>query len=101
MVRPPPRTTLTYPLCPYPTRVRSPGDEHDTSANLLKGTTFRLVSSTKAFAIGYGFSGDPVAAGGFMVASAIGETAVYVANEYGWAFYDRSDRKSTRLKSSH
>src|SRR3546814_5542908 len=43
-----------------------PGDEYDTSANLLKGTPFRLVSSTKAFAIGYGFSGDPVAPRGFM-----------------------------------
>lgn len=69
-----------------------PEDEYDTKTNVLKGTTFRLASSTRAFAVGYGFTGDPIAAGGFMLASAVGETAVYVASEYGWAFYDRMRR---------
>lgn len=65
-----------------------PEADYDIEDNLLKGITFRLASSTRAFAVGYGFTGDPVTAGGFMVGSAIGETIVYVANEYGWAFYD-------------
>lgn len=69
-----------------------PAEDYDTRDNVLKGTTFRLASSTRAFAVGYGFTGDPVAAGGFMVASAVGETVVYVANEYGWAFYDQARR---------
>lgn len=69
-----------------------PAEDYDTRDNLLKGATFRLASSTRAFAVGYGFTGDPIAAGGFMVASAVGETVVYVANEYGWAFYDRARR---------
>lgn len=72
-----------------------PEAEYDTRDNILKGTTFRLASSTRAFAIGYGFTGDPIAAGGFMVASAVGETVVYVANEYGWAFYDRARRPAS------
>ena len=65
-----------------------PEAEYDLKDNLLKGVTFRLASSTRAFAVGYGFTGNPVVAGGFMVGSAVGETVVYVANEYGWAFYD-------------
>lgn len=69
-----------------------PEQDYDTRDNILKGLTFRLASSTRAFAVGYGFTADPVAAGGFMVASAVGETLVYVASEYGWAYYDRSRR---------
>lgn len=67
-------------------------EDYETRDNLLKGLTFRLASSTRAFAVGYGFTGDPIAAGGFMAASAVGETVVYVANEYGWAWYDRARR---------
>ncbi len=66
-----------------------PASDYDLKTNVLKGITFRMVSSTRAFAVGYGFTGNPVAAGGFMVGSAVGETVVYVANEYGWALYDR------------
>lgn len=66
-----------------------PDREYDIKTNVLKGTTFRLASSTRAYAVGYGFTGNPIAAGSFMVGSAVGETVVYVANEYGWAFYDR------------
>lgn len=66
-----------------------PDSEYDVNTNLLKGITFRLASSTRAFAVGLGFTGNPIAAGGFMVGSAVGETVVYVANEYGWAFYDQ------------
>lgn len=64
-------------------------DEYEVRDNLLKGVTFRLSSSTRAFAIGYGFTGDPLAAAGFTAASAVGETVMYVASEYGWEFYDR------------
>ena len=64
-------------------------DEYEVKDNVLKGVTFRLASSTRAFAVGYGFTGDPIAAAGFTAASAVGETVMYVANEYGWAFYDR------------
>lgn len=62
--------------------------EYDARDNVLKGITFRMASSTRAFAIGYGFTGDPIAAAGFMIFSAVGETVMYVANEYGWGFYD-------------
>jgi len=67
-------------------------DEYETNDNILKGVTFRLASSTRAFAVGYGFTGDPIAAAGFTAASAIGETVMYVANEYGWEIYDRARR---------
>jgi uncharacterized membrane protein len=67
-------------------------DEYETKDNILKGVTFRLASSTRAFAVGYGFTGDPIAAAGFTAASAIGETVMYVANEYGWEIYDRARR---------
>lgn len=66
-----------------------PEEEYDPKTNILKGLTFRLASSTRAFAIGYGFTGDPVAATGFTIFSAVGETVMYVTNEYSWAFYDR------------
>lgn len=66
-----------------------PDAEYDVNINILKGITFRLASSTRAFAVGYGFTGNPIAAGGFMVGSAVGETVVYVASEYGWEFYDQ------------
>lgn len=66
-----------------------PDADYDVNANILKGITFRLASSTRAFAVGYGFTGNPIAAGGFMVGSAVGETVVYVASEYGWEFYDQ------------
>lgn len=66
-----------------------PNEAYDVEMNILKGLTFRLASSTRAFAIGYGFTGNPIAATGFMVGSAVGETVVYIANEYGWAFYDQ------------
>jgi|GEM_PF-899187 len=72
-----------------------PEPEYDLDTNILKGLTFRMASSTRAFAVGLGFTGDPIAASGFMVASAVGETVVYVANEYGWAYYD--DLRQTGL----
>jgi uncharacterized membrane protein len=71
-----------------------PIEEYDARANILKGTTFRLASSTRAFAVGYGFTGDPIAAAGFTIFSAVGETVMYVANEYGWAFYDQLRERS-------
>jgi uncharacterized membrane protein len=66
-----------------------PADEYEVKDNILKGITFRLASSTRAFAVGYGFTGDPVAATGFTLASAVGETVMYVTSEYGWGLYDR------------
>ncbi|MEQ8396896.1 DUF2061 domain-containing protein [Thalassobaculum sp.] len=71
-----------------------PTEEYDARTNILKGTTFRLASSTRAFAVGYGFTGDPIAAAGFTIFSAVGETVMYVANEYGWAFYDQLRQRS-------
>lgn len=65
-----------------------PEDEFEIKDNLLKGITFRLASSARAFAVGYAFTGDPIATIAFTVASAAGETVMYVANEYGWLFYD-------------
>lgn len=66
-----------------------PAEDYELSDNVLKGITFRLASSTRAFAVGYGFTGDPLAAAGFTAASAIGETLMYVTNEYAWGLYDR------------
>lgn len=78
-----------------------PDADYDVNTNILKGITFRLASSTRAFAVGYGFTGNPIAAGGFMVGSAVGETVVYVASEYGWEFYDqyRDQAATTRVKA--
>lgn len=66
-----------------------PAEDYEIRDNVLKGLTFRLASSTRAFAVGYSFTGDPLAAASFTAASAIGETIMYIANEYGWGLYDR------------
>lgn len=55
---------------------------------ILKGVTYRIASTTRAFALGFAFTGMPAAAAGFAVASSVGETVIYIANEAGWFAYD-------------
>ena len=53
-------------------------------AILEKTVYYRLLNSSRNFALGYAFSGSTAVAAGFVAANVVTDTAIFVANEYGW-----------------
>jgi uncharacterized membrane protein len=52
-----------------------------------KTLLYRVVSSARNVALAYAFTGSYVATFGFVVINNVTDTALYVANEYGWYRY--------------
>src|SRR3546814_20037503 len=103
MSRPPPKSTRTYPLFPYPTLVGSIGGVP--TINLNGGPLDGVAVTASATGIGgFGATGDdadpanPIAPGD----GGDGEGGTATVNIDGTAVVTvASDRKSTRLNSSH
>ena len=55
---------------------------HQTVA--AKTVLYRMFNSSRNFALGYAFGGSVAAATGFVAANFLTDTAIFVANEYGW-----------------
>src|SRR3546814_4562733 len=124
MVRRPPRTTLTYPLFPYPTRLRSAlsrdqiltdrrGSDRSAlqarNAGVIGATRDAALSAQPAFPVQYAqFDLYIGAAQADRAGQRDAEPAVVVPALYAGQRADRErdagaggDRKSTRLNSSH
>ncbi len=54
------------------------------AAIVEKTIYYRLLNSSRNFALGYAFSGSAVVAAGFVAANVVTDTAIFVSNEYGW-----------------
>jgi uncharacterized membrane protein len=57
--------------------------EIETKKTLL----YRIVATARKLALGYAFTGSPVASVGFALLSNVVSGAIYAANEYGWYTY--------------
>ena len=55
-----------------------------------KTVLYRVINSTRNFVLGYTFSGTLTAAGGFVVANFVTDTAIFVGNEYVWDIMEPS-----------
>lgn len=53
----------------------------------VRTASYRVVSSSKTYALALLFTGDPVAAAGFAVVGAIGDVTVYLLNDLAWNRY--------------
>jgi len=53
----------------------------------VRTATYRVVSSTKTYALALVFTGDPVAATSFAVVGAIGDVSIYLLNDIAWDRY--------------
>lgn len=51
---------------------------------ISKALLYRVVSSTRNVILGYAFTGSPAATLSFVIWNNVTDTAIYVANEYGW-----------------
>jgi len=56
-----------------------------THATIMEKTIYyRLLNSSRNFALGYAFSGSAAVAAGFVAVNVVTDTAIFVTNEYGW-----------------
>ena len=61
-----------------------PLDETDATTLAEKTVLYRVINSSRNFALGYTFGGTAAAAGAFVVANFVTDTAIFVGNEYVW-----------------
>lgn len=61
-----------------------PLEETDAAVLAEKTVLYRVINSSRNFALGYTFSGNMAAAGGFVVANFVTDSAIFVGNEYIW-----------------
>ena len=70
--------------------LRPPPEETDAAVLAEKTVLYRVINSTRNFVLGYTFSGTLTAAGGFVVANFVTDTAIFVGNEYVWDIMEPS-----------
>ncbi len=69
----------------YAWQTFGPPPEETTHQTVFNKTVlYRIVNSTRNFAIGYSFGGTVGGAASFVVGNILTDTPIYVANEYAW-----------------
>lgn len=69
----------------YAWQTVGPPPEQKTHGTIAEKTIYyRLLNSSRNFALGYTFSGSTAVAAGFVAANFLTDTAIFVANEYAW-----------------
>jgi hypothetical protein len=81
-------TAAIYYAHEYGWEILGPSPADKTHVTIAEKTVlYRALSSTKNFGLGLAFGGGAGAAAGFVAASFVADTAIYLANEYGWDLY--------------
>lgn len=72
----------------YAWQIAGPPPEEKTHQTIAEKTIlYRVFNSSRNFALGYAFGGSVPVAAGFVAANFVTDTAIFVANEYGWDVY--------------
>ena len=69
----------------YAWQAFGPPPEEKTNQTIAQKTVlFRVLNSSRNFALGYGFGGSVTVAAGFVAANFVTDTLIFVTNEYAW-----------------
>ena len=69
----------------YAWQTFGPPPEEKTNQTIAQKTVlFRVLNSSRNFALGYGFGGSVTVAAGFVAANFVTDTVIFVTNEYAW-----------------